>query len=116
MFHGGLKNRYKVKVHGVSTCALYKIDVIVDFHFTLSNICIVSSLSCKFLFCFKFIKNSANVKKKFLKETILIMADEGSAKENEGDKKIVHTYPLVKVCRYKYIQKQFYFTQRDSLV
>lgn len=27
------------------------------------------------------------------------MADEGSAKENEGDKKIVHTYPLVKVCR-----------------
>lgn len=26
------------------------------------------------------------------------MADEGSAKENEGDKKIVHTYPLVKVC------------------
>ncbi|KAG4075093.1 hypothetical protein HA402_008158 [Bradysia odoriphaga] len=24
------------------------------------------------------------------------MADESSAKENEGDKKIVHTYPLVK--------------------
>lgn len=27
------------------------------------------------------------------------MADESSAKESEGDKKIVHTYPLVKVCR-----------------
>lgn len=25
------------------------------------------------------------------------MADEGTAKENEGDKKIIHTYPLVKV-------------------
>lgn len=25
------------------------------------------------------------------------MADEGSAKENEGDKKVIHTYPLVKV-------------------
>lgn len=25
------------------------------------------------------------------------MADEGTAKENEGDKKVVHTYPLVKV-------------------
>lgn len=25
------------------------------------------------------------------------MADDGNAKETEGDKKIVHTYPLVKV-------------------
>lgn len=40
------------------------------------------------------------------------MADEGSAKENEGDKKIVHTYPLVKVCRNSFIQRlQLLFDQ-----
>lgn len=35
----------------------------------------------------------------------MTMADEGTAKENEGDKKIIHTYPLVKVNKWASTQR-----------
>lgn len=39
------------------------------------------------------------------------MADEGGAKEGEGDKKVVHVYPLVKVSCDNYLNRHKLYTR-----